>query len=398
MNTQTLIQAESDYIIQTYIRPNIVLEKGEGVYLYDTEGQKYLDFNAGIAVNALGHSHPDWVQAVTSQAGQLTHISNLYHNPAQIKLAKSLVESCFADKVFFGNSGTEANEAALKFSRKWAKTKHGNHKTGIVSFNYGFHGRSMGSLSATYKSKYRDPFAPLLADVTFAEFNNLDSATNAINENTCAVIIEPVQGEGGIRPATPEFLAGLRALCDQYGAVLIFDEVQCGMGRTGQLWAHQWGDVTPDIMTIAKPLAGGLPIGVTLVTDEIASVLGPGDHGTTFGGGPLVCHVAQVVFDKVHDPAFLEQVQNNGEYLKHQLTHLEHPAIVDVRGQGLMIGVELAVPVAPLVEKAREKGLLIIGAGETVLRLVPPLIINQTDIDKAVAIIGQCLEEMEIST
>ncbi|RMG93044.1 MAG: aspartate aminotransferase family protein, partial [Chloroflexi bacterium] len=304
MNKNELIQAESDYLVSTYIRPPVVFTHGQGAYLYDSEGKVYLDFSSGIAVTALGHSDPEWVTAVTQQAATLTHVSNLYHTPPQIELAERLIRHSFADKLFYSNSGTEANEAALKFARKWATHHFGPQKTRFVAFTGGFHGRTFGSLSVTYKEKYRLPFAPLLPDVTFAEFNNLDSAAKAIDHQTCAVIVEPVQGEGGIRPATAEFLHGLKQLCQQHNALLIFDEVQCGLGRTGYLWAHEAYDVTPDIMTLAKPLAGGLPIGVALMTQAVADVVQPGDHGSTFAGGPLVCRAAQVVFDRINQPTF----------------------------------------------------------------------------------------------
>jgi predicted acetylornithine/succinylornithine family transaminase len=304
-------------------------------------------------------------------------------------LARRLVENSFADKVFFCNSGAEANEAALKFARKWAKVEIG--KTNIVAFSGSFHGRSMGALSVTYKEKYRQPFEPLVPGVSFGTFNDLDSAGQAIDDNTCAVIVEPIQGEGGVHPATPEFLQGVRRLCDEHRALLIFDEVQCGLGRTGELWAHQSYGVTPDIMTLAKPLAGGLPIGATLVTQKVAEVMKPGDHGSTFAAGPLVCRAAQVVFDRVNRPEFLQQVQENGAYLRHRLQTLESEKIVNVRGAGLLVGLELNTAVAPLITDARERGLLIISAGDNTLRLAPPLIITKEQIDRAVNVIGDWL-------
>ncbi len=253
-------------LVPTYSRPPVVFERGEGAYLYDTAGKRYLDLAAGIAVAALGHSPPDWSSAVAQEAGRLTHVSNFFHTPAHIELAGRLVANSFADRVFFSNSGTEANEAALKFARRWAGTRHGEGKTQLVAFEGGFHGRTVGALSLTAHRAYREPFAPLMPGVTFAGFNDLQSAAGAISDQTCAVFVEPVQGEGGVRSADPEFLRGLRELCDRHGALLVFDEVQCGLGRTGRLWAHESYGVTPDVMTLAKPLAGGLPIGVTLVS------------------------------------------------------------------------------------------------------------------------------------
>lgn len=393
MNKQEIIQAEADHVLQTYGRPDIVFSRGEGMHLYDTEGNKYLDFTSGIAVTALGHSDPDWVTAVSQQAGKLTHVSNLFHTAPQAELAQKLVANSFADKVFFCNSGAEANEAALKFARKVGKAQGKPTKTKIVAFSGGFHGRTMGSLAVTYKAKYREPFAPLVPGVTFVPFNDLAAARTVIDDETCAVIVEPIQGEGGVNPAAPEFLHGLRAACDAHDALLIFDEVQCGLGRTGQLWAHQQYDVMPDIMTLAKPLAGGLPIGATLVTQAVAAIIKSGDHGSTFAAGPLVCTAANVVFDKVNQPNFLKAVQENGAYLHHRLQTLEPDQIVDVRGQGLLVGVSLTREAAPIMAAAREKGVLILTAGDNILRLAPPLIVCREEIDTAVSTIATCLEE-----
>jgi predicted acetylornithine/succinylornithine family transaminase len=399
MKTEEIIAGEAKYIVPTYRRPEVVFTLGEGAYLYDDAGKAYLDFAAGIAVNALGHADDEWVQAVQEQAGLLTHVSNLYHTAPQVELAKRLVNNSFADRVFFCNSGSEANETAFKFARKVARQGHpsgndaGFPKTQIVAFSGSFHGRTMGSLSATYKDQYREPFAPLVPGVTFARFNELDQARAAINKDTCAVIVEPIQGEGGVNPADPAFLRGLRQLCDENLALLIFDEVQCGLGRSGSLWAHEPSGITPDIMTLAKPLAGGLPIGAALVTEAVAQAIQPGDHGSTFAAGPLVCRAAQVVFDRVNRPEFLASVSENGAYLRELLGQLdeESAGIVTVRGTGLLVGVVFAQPVAPLITAAREKGLLVINAGEDVLRLCPPLIVTRAQIKEAVAILGQCL-------
>ena len=396
MNKQEIIRAERENVLQTYGRPDIVFSHGEGMYLYDTEGSKYLDFTSGIAVTALGHSDPEWVTAVSRQAAKLTHVSNLFHSEPQAQLAQKLVENSFADKVFFCNSGSEANEAALKFARKVASTQISTRpspKTKIVAFTGGFHGRTMGSLSATYKSQYREPFAPLVPGVTFAPFNDLAAAREAIDDETSAVIVEPVQGEGGVNPATAGFLRALRAACDAHNALLIFDEVQCGLGRTGQLWAYRHFGVTPDIMSLAKPLAGGLPIGATLVTQAVADVIKPGDHGSTFAAGPLVCAAANVVFDRVNQRPFLKSVQENGAYLQHRLQTLELEQIVEVRGQGLLVGVLLNRAAAPIMAAARDKGVLILTAGDNILRLAPPLIVTRGEIDTAVSTIAACLEE-----
>jgi len=391
VKTEEVIQAEANYVVQTYVRPPLVFERGAGMYLFDSDGRRYLDFAAGIAVTALGHSDPEWAQAVADQAGKLVHVSNLYHTAPQAALAERLVTHSFADRVFFCNSGAEANEAAIKFARKYAQAAGAGAKTQIVAFSGGFHGRTVGALSVTHKAQYREPFAPLMPGVTFAPFNDADAAAAAINDATCAVIVEPVQGEGGVRPATAEFLQALRALCNRHGALLIFDEVQCGLGRTGRLWAHQAYGVIPDIMTLAKPLAGGLPIGATLVTQAVAAALQPGDHGSTFAAGPLVCRAAQVVFDRVSRPEFLAQVRANGAYLRHRLETLESEAIVEVRGAGLLLGVELATAVAPIINAARAQGLILINAGTDVLRIAPPLIVGRAEIDAAVDILATCL-------
>ncbi|MBZ0276107.1 MAG: acetylornithine transaminase, partial [Anaerolineae bacterium] len=290
--TDQILQYEGDHIAQTYKRAPFVLAHGEGVTLFDTEGNAYLDWVAGIAVNALGYSDPELTQAMQQGAAGLIHVSNLFHTAPQAELARMLVEKTpFADRVFFANSGTEANEGAIKFARKVAYENGHVDKTEFICFSGAFHGRTMGSLALTPRDKYQKPFLPLMPGAQVAEFNNLESVRALISDRTAAVMIEPVQGEGGIHPATPEFMRGLRALCDQYGALLIFDEVQCGMGRTGTLWAHEATGVTPDIMTLAKPLAGGLPIGAILMTERVASAMHPGEHGTTFAGGPFVTGV-----------------------------------------------------------------------------------------------------------
>jgi predicted acetylornithine/succinylornithine family transaminase len=389
-----IIEAEGKYVVQTYVRPPIVFSHGQGACLYDIEGNAYLDFAAGIAVNALGHADPEWVAAVSQQAARLTHVSNLYHTVPQVELAERLVENSFADRVFFNNSGSEANETALKFARKWARKTTGREdKTGVVAFSKSFHGRTMGALAATYKSQYREPFLPLMPGVTFAPFNDLEAAEAVITEDTCAVIVEPVQGEGGIHPAAADFLAALRQACNRSEALLIFDEVQCGLGRTGYLWAHEAYGITPDIMTLAKPLAGGLPIGAALVTEAVAAVMQPGDHGSTFAGGPLVCAAAKVVFDRINRPEFLAAVKANGDYFQRRLSGLGSDKVVDVRGAGLLVALELNEPVAGIIAAARERGLLIINSGENVIRLCPPLIVNRGQIDSAVEIIAQCLQE-----
>lgn len=396
MEAEDIIQLEADYVLQTYVRPEVVFTHGEGATLYDSSGKEYLDFTSGIAVTALGHSDPEWVSAVCDQAGKLAHVSNLYHTAPHALLAQRLVENSFADKVYFCNSGTEANEAAFKFARKYVRQTMGSdEKTKIVAFSGSFHGRTMGSLAATYKDHYREPFEPLMPGVVFAPYNDVEAARQVIDDEVCAVIVEPVQGEGGVRLATAEFLQILRTLCDEHQALLIFDEVQCGLGRTGKLWAYEATGTTPDMMTLAKPLAGGLPIGATLVTQAVADVMKPGDHASTFAAGPLVCRAALVVFDRLSAPEFLAHVRAQAAYLKHRLDTLESELIVEVRAAGLLVGMEMTVPAAPLITAARQDGLLVINAGENVLRLAPPLIIGPEEIDQAVAIIDGVLNTLE---
>ncbi len=380
---QEIIALEKQYVLQTYKRPDLVWERGEGSWLYDSAGRQYLDAGAGIAVTALGHHNQAIVEAIRHGAEGLIHASNLYHTAPQALLARDLCESSFADRVFFCNSGTEANEGAIKFARKYARAQGHTDKTGLVAFTGSFHGRTMGALALTATAKYRLPFEPLIGGVTFAEFNNLDSARQAITAQTCAVIVEPVQGEGGVTPAEPEFLAGLRAWCDEVGALLIFDEVQCGLGRTGKLWAYENYEVTPDMMTLAKPLAGGLPMGAVLLRQAVADTLEVGDHGSTFAAGPLVCTVARAVFEQINRPQFLAEVKTKGDYLAEKLQTVvaESPLLTGLRGKGLMWGLLSAIPAAEIVAEARNHGLIILVAGEKVVRLLPPLTITQAELD-----------------
>ncbi len=394
MNPSEIPHAEAQLIVPTYSRPDMVFTHGEGVYLFDSEGKRYLDMVSGIAVVALGHSDPEWAQAVADQAGKLTHVSNLYHTTPHIELAKRLVDSSFADRVYYCNSGSEANEAALKFARKWAGKNHGTKKKRVVAFEHSFHGRTYGALSLTHKAKYREPFAPLLPEITFLPFNNIQASQEAIDDKTCAVFVEPLQGEGGVNPAQGDFLRALREYCDANNAILVFDEVQCGLGRTGYLWAHEAHGVYPDIMTLAKPLAGGLPIGATLVTEEIAQAIGVGDHGSTFAAGPLVCRAAQVVFDRIAQTEFLQAVRTKGEKVMSQLMELPTDHIAEVRGAGLLIGIELDQSVKPLIEAARQKGLLVVNAGENVLRICPPLIISEQELEEGLGILSDCISNL----
>lgn len=372
-----LRELEARYLVQTYKRAPFVLERGEGVYLYDSQGRRYLDFVAGIAVNALGHGHPAVLQALQRQAGRLIHVSNLYHTRPHVELARLLVESSFADRAWFCNSGSEAVEACFKFARKWARTRFGEGKHAIVAFSNSFHGRTAGALAATATPKYRQPFEPLMPGVRFARFNDLESAREAVGPEVCAIVVEPVQGEGGLHVAEEGFLQGLAELAAESQALLIFDEVQCGLGRTGRLWAHQWAGVSPDLMALAKPLGGGLPLGAVLCTEEVAGVMTPGDHGSTFAAGPLVTTVGRAVVETILAPGFLERVGEMGRLLEEGLRGLGHPAVREVRGRGLMWGVEVGPPAAEVVQAGWEEGLITALAGEHVVRLVPPLIVEE---------------------
>ena len=426
MDTQDIINAEHSYLLQVYPRPDFVLDHGQGCRVVDTTGREFIDCVAGIAVNALGYGDPDLLAALHQQAGKLWHVSNLYHTEPQARLAQLLCETSFADRVHFANCGASANESAFKFARRYARERarsetgpsgaeetgpSGAEETGpsgageagegfqkyhIVAFSGGFHGRLFGSLAATDRPKYQQPFEPLMPGVRFAAFNDLDSAAAAIQDDVCAVIVEPIQGEGGVHPATRDFLAGLRALCDQHDALLIFDEVQCGLGRSGKLWAYEGYSVQPDMLTTAKPLAGGLPMGAVLMTQRVADAIHPFDHASTFAGGPLVSAVAAALVQKINQPAFLAAVAEKGEYLRERLAELNSPHILDVRGAGLLVGLELDIPAADLVRAGYEHGLLLVGAGPNVLRLAPPLVISRDEIDLVVMRLQQILGDQLI--
>ncbi|KAL5057721.1 hypothetical protein RYX36_029325 [Vicia faba] len=400
--TKEVIEDEAKFLVGTYARVPVVLERGKGCKLYDVEGNEYLDLSSGIAVNALGHGDDDWLKAVVDQAGVLTHTSNVYLTIPQVELAKRLVASSFADRVFFSNSGTEANEAAIKFSRKYQKhnsTEGKEPATEFLAFSNCFHGRTMGAVALTSKVQYRTPFEPVMPGVTFIEYGNAPAAVELIQQGKfAAVFVEPIQGEGGIYSATKEFLQSLRNACDEAGTLLVFDEVQCGLGRTGYLWAHEADGVFPDIMTLAKPLAGGLPIGAVLVTERVASVIQYGDHGSTFAGGPLICNAALAVLNKISKPNFLSDVSKKGLYFKELLKQKlgGNPHVKEIRGVGLIIGIDLDVPASPLVDACRNSGLLVLTAGKgNVVRLVPPLIITEEEIEQAADTLSQTLHVLD---
>jgi len=381
-STTALLDLGAAHIAQTYKRTDFVLARGEGAYVYDTEGKRYTDWVAGIAVNALGYSDPGMIETIQKAATGLLHTSNLYYSEPAIRLATAICEKSFADKVFFSNSGAEANEGALKFARKYHYERGDHARHEIVCFTNAFHGRTVGALSITPKEKYQKPFAPLMPGVVVATYNDLASAEAAISERTVAVILEPVQGEGGINPATNEFLQGLRRLCDERGALLIFDQVQCGMGRTGTLWSNEPSGVKPDIQCLAKALGGGMPIGAILLTDAVASAMHPGEHGSTYAGGPFITTVAGYVFDRISQPSFLAHVRETGDYLKERLTEINSPLVKEVRGRGLMVGLELSVDVSPIIEAGYDHGLLLVNAGPNVVRFVPPLIVEKAHVDE----------------
>ncbi|MBN1202021.1 MAG: aspartate aminotransferase family protein [Anaerolineae bacterium] len=393
--TGSIAEKTDQYVVHTYARAPFVLVYGDGMTVTDENGKQYLDFASGIAVNALGHNDAEIVAAVQEQVAQLSHICNLYYTAPQANLAEALCQCSFADKVYFCNSGGEAVEAAIKFARKYARSTVGPGKTGIVAFTGGFHGRTAGSLAITAREKYQAPFRPLMPGVSFAPFNDVAAAEKLIGPETCAVFVEPVQGEGGIHIATPEFLAALRDACDRFGALLVFDEIQCGMGRTGKLWAYEHTGVTPDMMAVAKALGGGLPIGATLVTERVAEVMQPGDHGSTFAGGPVICRAAEVVLKRVSQPELLAHVVTMGDLLKERLQELPSPHIQEVRGLGLMVGMELDIEATPLLNAGYEHGLLLLNAGPNVLRLLPPLVVDETHIDHLIATLNVILSEVD---
>jgi predicted acetylornithine/succinylornithine family transaminase len=382
IDAQEIIRKESNYVLSTYPRHPFVLSRGKGAYLYDSEGNQYLDFGSGIAVTALGHCDDAVVAAVRQQTGTLSHVSNLYHTAPHAELAEKLCQASFADKVFFSNSGSEAIEASLKFARKYAKESSGEGKTKLVAFSNGFHGRTFGALSITPRDHYQAPFKPLLPDVEILPFNDIPSAQQVIDDSTCAVVVEMVQGEGGIHIANQQFWQAVREQCDQHNALMIVDEIQTGFGRTGRLWAYQHYDVEPDMMTLAKAMGGGLPIGATLMTNQVADTILHGDHGSTFGGGPVAASAALVVLQRIQSPRMLEHINEVSEYLAQELDALDLPQVVEIRSMGLMVGIELNTQAKPYYEQAHEYGILILTAGPDVLRLLPPVTITKAEIDQ----------------
>jgi len=395
MLTEELMQGARQYLMDTYARYPLALARGQGTKVYDVEGREYLDFLAGVAVNVLGHCHPKVTLAIQQQAHQLLHTSNLFYTEPQVKLAQVLVDHSFADKVFFCNSGAEANEAAIKLARRWAHAKHGPDRYEIVSMLNSFHGRTLATLTATGQDKVQKGFEPLPEGFRYVPFNDVEALAKALSAKTAAVLVEPIQGEGGVQVATPAFLTACRDLCRERGALLIFDEVQSGVGRTGKLFAYEHFNVTPDVMTLAKGLGGGVPIGACLATDNAATGFTPGSHGCTLGGNPLVCAAALAVLEVIlEDRDILGQCARSGEYFMKSLLELKGrcPAITDVQGLGLMIGVEVTVDAREVVHDMRKRGILINATGERKLRFVPPLIVTAAEIDRVVVTLGDVIE------
>ena len=393
MTDEQIYESDKRDYLPVFARYQIVLDHGEGVYVYDTHGKKYVDFLGGIAVNVLGHNHPALVKAVAEQAGKMIHCSNLYYTQVQADAAEKLTKLSGFGKVFFGNSGAEANEGAIKVARKYAHTISPD-KSQIITALHSFHGRTLATLTATGQPKYQEGFGPLPAGFDYVEYNNIEALEKMMSENTAAVMLEPIQGEGGVHVPTAEYLKKVRALCDKYNAVLIFDEIQTGIGRTGEFFAYDKFGVKPDVVTLAKGLAGGVPIGAFITSDKIADVLHAGDHGSTFGGNPLACAAADVVLATVGNEAFLKHVEEMGYYMKSRLEAIKakFPTLVkEVRGVGLILGMEINKPGRDIVNACLEKGSIINCTAGNVLRFVPPLIVEKEHIDEVCDILEAVL-------
>ena len=396
LSSEIIIERGKNVVMNTYGRLPMTLVKGDGTWVWDTDGKRYLDFLTGLAVNSLGHNHPRIVSALQEQAIEILHTSNLYWIPNQVALAERLVKHSFADKVFFCNSGAEANEAAFKLARKYAKKTFGVDKYEVVSLENSFHGRTMATLTLTGQTKYQEGFDPLPVGFSYAAMNDIEGLRSKVNQNTAAVFIEPIQGEGGVIPASVKFLQEARKLCDQYGALLIFDEVQCGVGRTGKLFAYEWSGVLPDIITLAKALGGGVPIGAMLATDKVAEAFQPGDHASTFGGNPLATAAGCAVLDVMLEDGFLEGVQERSVYFQKGLEQLasKYQTGGPVRGKGFIIGWPVSKLGPELVEACRQNGLLINCVGGKTLRFLPPLIVEKQEMDKALDILDEVFTEL----
>ncbi len=399
MNTfEQIAEREKQFLLQTYNRYPIVLQRGKGVFLFDIEGKRYLDFVSGLGVNALGHAHPRIVKAIREQAAKLVHVSNLYYHEYQGLLAEKLCALAGGSsgekfRAFFSNSGTEAIEGSIKLARLAGHRVGGEAKSKLVGLEGSYHGRTFGALSLTGQEKHRKGFEPLLEDVTFVKQNDVEGLRAAVNDNTCAIVLEPIFGEGGIYECSVEFLRECRALADQHKAALIFDEIQCGLGRTGTIFAFQSFGVTPDIVCIAKPIAAGLPLGAFIAKDEFASAISPGQHGTTFGGGPLACRVALEYLAIVEEEKLLENVNRVGAYLQQQLKEVveKKSAAVGIRGRGFIQGIQLEIPARPIVDAALAEGVLFNSTQDTVVRFLPPFLMEEKHIDKGIRVLKKLL-------
>lgn len=390
---QEVVELERQYLLQTYQRYPLAIARGKGVFVYDVDGRRYLDFVAGLGVNALGYAHPRIVKVIREQAARVIHTSNLYYNEYQGALAQKLCQISGLDRTFFTNSGTEAMEGALKLARAASSGQAG--KCSVVALDGSFHGRTFGALSLTGQEKYRKSFEPLLEGVKFVGLNDVAGLREAVNENTCAIVLEPIQGEGGIRECTREFLAEARSLADHHGAALIFDEIQCGLGRLGTLFAFQDYGVTPDIVTIAKPLAAGLPLGAFIAREKFAAAFTFGKHGTTFGGGPLACRVALEYFKVIEEENLLENVRRVGAYLSQQLKAVADSFgnVREVRGHGFMQALDLTIPARPIVEAAQNAGVLFNTTQDTALRFLPPYLLKEEHVDKGMKVLRRLLKK-----
>lgn len=390
---ERIADLERNYLLQTYNRYPVVLARGKGVFLFDTDGKRYLDFVSGLGVNALGHAHPRIVKTIRDQAAKLLHVSNLYYHEYQGPLAEKLCQLSGLNRAFFSNSGTEAIEGSIKLARLAGHRVGGDAKCRLVALEGSYHGRTFGALSLTGQDKHRKGFEPMLEGVTFVKQNDLETLRTAVNDNTCAIVLEPIFGEGGIYECTPEFLRECRALADRHKAALIFDEIQCGLGRTGTLFAFQSFGVTPDIVAIAKPIAAGLPLGAFIAKEEFASAISPGQHGTTFGGGPLACRVALEFLSILEDEKLLENVNRVGAYLHQQLEAVaeKSAAAIGVRGRGFIQGIQLKIPARPIVDAGLAEGVLFNSTQDTVVRFLPPFLLEEKHVDKGIRVLKKLL-------
>jgi acetylornithine/N-succinyldiaminopimelate aminotransferase len=390
---EEIAERERKFLLTTYNRYPIVLARGKGVFLFDIEGKRYLDFVSGLGVNALGHAHPRIVKAIRDQAAKLVHVSNLYYHEYQGPLAEKLCALSGLNRAFFSNSGTEAIEGSIKLARLAGHRAGGEAKCRLVALEGSYHGRTFGALSLTGQDKHRKGFEPLLEDVTFVKQNDAEGLRAAINDNTCAIVLEPIFGEGGIYECSPEFLRECRDLADRHKAALIFDEIQCGLGRTGTIFAFQTFGVTPDIVAIAKPIAAGLPLGAFIAKEEFATAISPGQHGTTFGGGPLACRVALEFLAIVEEENLLDNVKKVGDYLHHELTELtkKRGAARQVRGRGFIQGIELDIPARPIVDGGLAEGVLFNSTQDTVVRFLPPFLLEEKHVDKGIRVLKKLL-------